>query len=114
MWAMVSVLLLGNRSLSVYGTTLPVLVGGYLAGGMASGAVVGALVPIANSIPGAALVGTIGAAPFAFAMRVVLRGLAPWEGVDTFLIVVFSILVGGGFAGDQWKFQRMQATRSKL
>lgn len=94
-WGVIATLLSQGHVLDKYGTSLFALIMGYVVAGVASGAVVGALLPFARWRIGAAFVGIIAAVPAAIAFKVVLYGWHRWEVNDILAVITFSVLLGG-------------------
>jgi hypothetical protein len=68
----------------------------YELGGITAGAVTGALLPIAKSLFGGLLVGTLAALPLAGAVGLQVWGpLSTWDKSDLMFVVVFSAVLGG-------------------
>lgn len=66
----------------------------YVFGGIAGGAIVGLLRPLANSRVGAAVVGLLVAVPVVLGTGVALYGLPPWERHEAIGLVITAILLG--------------------
>lgn len=90
----IAVVVSGPASLSRYGTTLPAVIGTYLAGGALGGAFVGALLPLGRSAVGAAVIGVLTAGLIGVGIRVSMYGLAPWVIRDTLTLLLFASVVG--------------------
>lgn len=94
LWALVVLLLGGEAAFRKQGITFWQAIGGYLAGGILGGAVVGFLRSLLNRAWGAAVVGTLAAIPVALAFELATEG-AGWMSLDALLTVaIFSLTVG--------------------
>jgi hypothetical protein len=71
------------------------LVMAYMIGGPISGALAGALLPIARSLLGSILVGFLSLFPLVLGARLVIRGFVPWDEADSTVVAATSLLIGG-------------------
>ena len=73
---------------------LVAIIATYFAGGIAGGAVVGLLLPLAQRRIGAAVVGVLAILPIALMTQFATLGLAPWHRNNAAVVVVGSLLLG--------------------
>ena len=114
--AWVVVLIVLNGSLTIpFRKDMPVnallVMATYLWGGVTAGAVLGLLRPLARHRWGAAMVGLAAGLPVALGVRAGMKGFAPWEGEDTFLLAVFAVFMGGGSGLVTWRIFNSKSTR---
>jgi hypothetical protein len=94
LWAVVVLFLGGEAAFRKQGITFGEAIGGYLAGGVAAGAVVGLFRPLLERSWGAPVVGMLAAIPVALAFEVATQG-ARWMSFDSLLTAgIFSLTVG--------------------
>ena len=85
-----------------YGTTLWLVVGLYLVGGLAGGLITGLLRPLAKWRWGAALIGVFAAIPVGLGCRLMQAGFAPWELNDSLTMMIFSVALGASVGWIYW------------
>lgn len=91
LWTGLLRLVAGEAPFAEHGLTYTRVAAGYLLGGLAGGAVVGALLPVARSRGGTAAVGALAGLAVGAAMSVVASGMPPWRdprGGDIALVTV--------------------------
>lgn len=89
-------LISGPVSMQRYRVSLPAVVIVYMVGAVFSGALVGVLLPLTRYAVGAIAVGCLVGAFLEVGIRVSRHGLAPWTNRDTFVLVTFALVIGGG------------------
>lgn len=77
-----------------YDTTFGAVAALYLAGGVASGMVVGILRPLLKWRWGAALAGIFAAIPIGLAAEFMLMDAAVWSTKDTWVVIIFAVALG--------------------
>lgn len=98
-WAVVLLVARGSAPFKRYGTTFGATIALYFVGGVAAGAIVGALRPLAQWRAGAAAVGVVAATPVYLATMLVLEGpgwFAPSETPITGIIFGWALFAGFG------------------
>jgi hypothetical protein len=93
-WALIVFLIIGPERFGERGTPLLLLILLYLTAGPVAGAVVGALLPLWRSTPGALLLGWSAALPVAVLIRTAAVGLHNWDRLDLEGMAII-VIVGG-------------------
>lgn len=75
----------------------------YLAGGAATGAAAGVVGPLLTRPWRAYVAGVILSVPPALAVRVILRGLQPWDNADTVVLSSLVLTLGGACGVSFWR-----------
>lgn len=77
------------------------------------GAIVGLARPLVHNRVGAAVIGVLAAAPVYVGGRVAVDGFAPWQGTDTLVVAILSVVVGGFGGIGLWEIWHPEARRRR-